>query len=59
MTPPLGFNLFVLQTMSGRDSNYVAYASLPFFALLVVAIALITVFPGIATWLPDVLMATK
>jgi tripartite ATP-independent transporter DctM subunit len=56
LTPPLGFNLFVLQTMSGRDSNYVAWASLPFFGLMVVAIALITVFPGIATWLPDVVM---
>ena len=57
LTPPLGFNLFVLQTMSGRDSNYVAYASLPFFCLLVAAIALITAFPAIATWLPDVVMA--
>ncbi len=53
LTPPLGFNLFVLQTMSGRDSNYVAYASIPFFCLMLVCIALITVFPGIATWLPD------
>jgi tripartite ATP-independent transporter DctM subunit len=44
LTPPLGFNLFVLQTMSGRDSNYVAWASLPFFGLMVLAIALITVF---------------
>ncbi|HKA41685.1 MAG TPA: TRAP transporter large permease subunit [Burkholderiales bacterium] len=57
LTPPLGFNLFVLQTMSGRDSNYVAYASLPFFGLMVLAIALITVFPGIVTWLPDAVMA--
>jgi TRAP-type C4-dicarboxylate transport system permease large subunit len=57
LTPPLGFNMFVLQTMSGRDSNYVAYASLPFFALLVVAIALITIFPQIVTWLPDVVLA--
>ena len=31
LTPPLGFNIFVLQTMTGRDSNYVALASLPFF----------------------------
>ena len=56
LTPPLGFNLFVLQTMSGRDSSYVAYASIPFFCLMVLAIALITVFPGIATWLPDVVI---
>jgi tripartite ATP-independent transporter DctM subunit len=59
VTPPLGFNLFVLQTMSGRDSNYVAYASLPFFGMMVVCIALITVFPEIATWLPDTLISAK
>jgi tripartite ATP-independent transporter DctM subunit len=59
LTPPLGFNLFVLQTMSGRDSNYVAYASIPFFCLMVVCIALITVFPGIVTWLPEVVIPTK
>jgi TRAP-type C4-dicarboxylate transport system permease large subunit len=58
LTPPLGFNLFVLQTMSGRDSNYVAYASIPFFAMMIVCIGLITVFPEIVTWLPDVLLAT-
>ena len=57
LTPPLGFNLFVLQTMSGRDSNYVAYASIPFFCLMVVCIALITIFPSIVTWLPDVVLA--
>ena len=45
VSPPVGFNLFVLQTMSGKDSNFVALASLPFFFLLVVAVALITVFP--------------
>jgi tripartite ATP-independent transporter DctM subunit len=56
VTPPLGFNMFVLQTMSGRDSNYVALASIPFFCMMLVAIALITAFPGIATWLPDVLI---
>jgi TRAP-type C4-dicarboxylate transport system permease large subunit len=58
LTPPLGFNLFVLQTMSGRDSNYVAWASIPFFCMMVACIALITVFPEIVTWVPDVLLAT-
>ena len=52
VSPPVGFNLFVLQTMSGRDSNTVARASLPFFFLLVVAVAIITVFPNIVMWLP-------
>lgn len=56
VTPPLGFNMFVLQTMSGRDSNYVAWASLPFFGMMLLCIALITVFPGIVTWLPEALL---
>jgi tripartite ATP-independent transporter DctM subunit len=52
VSPPVGFNLFVLQTMSGKDSNFVALAALPFFFLLVVAVAIITVFPQIVMWLP-------
>jgi len=52
VSPPVGFNLFVLQTMSGHDSNTVARASLPFFFLLVVAVAIITVFPDIVMVLP-------
>jgi tripartite ATP-independent transporter DctM subunit len=56
LTPPLGFNIFVLQTMTGRDSNYVALASIPFFVMMVLCIALITVFPELATWLPDALI---
>ena len=53
VSPPVGFNLFVLQTMSGKDSNTVARASLPFFFLLVAAVAIITVFPGIVMVLPQ------
>lgn len=56
LTPPLGFNIFVLQTMTGRDSNYVALASAPFFAMMVLCVVLITVFPGLATWLPELLL---
>lgn len=52
VTPPVGFVLFVLQSMSGRDSWFVAYASLPFFLMLVVAIVIITAFPDIVTVLP-------
>ena len=52
VSPPVGFNLFVLQTMSGKDSNTVARASLPFFFLLVLAVALITVFPDIVMVVP-------
>jgi tripartite ATP-independent transporter DctM subunit len=56
VTPPVGFNLFVLQTMSGKDSTYVGKASIPFFFMMVISIVLITIFPQIATWLPDVLL---
>ena len=56
LTPPLGFNIFVLQNMTGRDSNYVALASLPFFLMMLVCIAIITAFPELATWLPDALV---
>jgi len=56
VTPPVGFNLFVLQNMTGKDSNTIARAALPFFACLVVCIVLITVFPQIVTYLPDVVM---
>jgi tripartite ATP-independent transporter DctM subunit len=60
ITPPVGFNLFVLQTMSGRDINYVARASLPFFFMMMIALAIVIVFPGLSTWLPDaVIGATK
>ena len=56
LTPPLGFNLFVLQTMSGRDSNYVALASIPFFCMMVLALVIVIAFPAIATWLPEALL---
>ncbi len=52
VSPPVGFNLFVLQTMSGKDSNTVARAALPFFFLLVAAVAIITVFPDLVMVLP-------
>ena len=56
VTPPVGFNLFVLQNMTGKDSSVIARAALPFFGCLVVCIALITVFPAIVTYLPDLVM---
>ena len=56
VTPPVGFNLFVLQNMTGKDSNVIAKASIPFFICLVVCIVLITVFPQIVTLLPDMIM---
>jgi tripartite ATP-independent transporter DctM subunit len=52
ITPPVGFNLFVLQTMSGRDSLTVAKAALPFFFLLLATVAVLTIFPEIVLVLP-------
>ena len=56
ITPPVGFNLFVLQNMTGIDSNRIARVTLPFFACMIVGIGLITVFPSIVTIVPDMLM---
>lgn len=55
ITPPVGFNLFVIQGLTGFDILRVAKAALPFFLLLLLAVALITVFPGIATYLPSLM----
>jgi tripartite ATP-independent transporter DctM subunit len=59
VTPPVGFNLFVLQNMTGKDSNTIARASIPFFFCLVLCIGLITVFPQIVTALPDWVMGKE
>ncbi|MGR4867617.1 TRAP transporter large permease [Variovorax sp. LARHSF232] len=59
VTPPVGFNLFVLQNMTGKDSNIIAKAAIPFFFCLVACIALITVFPGIVTVLPNAVMGVE
>jgi tripartite ATP-independent transporter DctM subunit len=59
VTPPVGFNLFVLQTMSGRDSFYVGKASIPFCMMLVLSIVIITIWPQTVTWLPDVVMGIE
>jgi TRAP-type C4-dicarboxylate transport system permease large subunit len=59
VTPPVGFNLFVLQNMTGKDSNLIAKAALPFFGCLVLCIALVTVFPQIVTYLPDLVMGKE
>ena len=59
VTPPVGFNLFVLQNMTGKDSNTIARAAIPFFLCLVVCIGLITLFPEIVTGLPDFVMGKE
>jgi len=46
-----------MQSMTGKEQTEIAMAALPFFAMLVLAVALITVFPGIVTMLPDYLLS--
>ena len=52
ITPPVGFNLFVLQGMTKREIGWIARATFPFFLLMVVAVGLIYLVPEIVTWLP-------
>ncbi|MFI0472185.1 TRAP transporter large permease [Halomonas sp. HMF6819] len=52
ITPPVGFNLFVLQSLTGESIGRVALASLPFFLLMCLAAIIISVWPELALWLP-------
>ncbi len=52
ITPPVGFNLFVLQGMTGRQITYIAYAALPYFLLMLLALFLIWAFPDLVTAIP-------
>jgi len=53
ITPPVGFNLFVLQGMTKKEITWLARHSMPMFFLMVGAVLLIYFFPGIITWLPQ------
>ncbi len=53
ITPPVGFNLYVLQGMTGKDIFTIGKHALPFFLLMVIAVALIWIFPEIVTYLPQ------
>ena len=55
ITPPIGFNLFVLQGMTGKDMGFISKASFPMFLVMMVFIVFLVLFPGMATWLPSVL----
>ncbi len=55
ITPPIGFNLFVIQSQTGEGIGAIARAALPFFCLLLVFAILLAIFPGLALWLPGTL----
>lgn len=51
--PPVGFNLFVLQSMTGKQITYIARVCAPYFALMMLALTLLWFFPAIVTMLPS------
>ncbi len=53
ITPPVGFNLFVIQSLTGRNIFHIAHAALPFFVIMLAALAIIVMVPEIVTYLPD------
>ena len=57
ITPPVGFNLFVLQGMTGKELTWIARVTMPMFLLMCLAITLIYIFPGVVTWLPQQMTA--
>ena len=57
LTPPVGFNLFVIQGITGENIFRIAWSAMPFFVLMMVAIVILCIWPEIATWLPSVMMS--
>jgi tripartite ATP-independent transporter DctM subunit len=55
ITPPIGFNLFVLQGMTGKDMGFISRASFPVFCVMGVFIVILFMLPEMATWLPELL----
>ena len=53
ITPPVGFNLFVLQGMANKDMGYIAKSAFPLFLLMVLAVILVVIFPELALWMPE------
>jgi tripartite ATP-independent transporter DctM subunit len=53
ITPPIGFNLFVLQGMTSHEMSYIARAAIPMFLIMVVMVFVLIAVPDLATWLPE------
>ena len=53
ITPPVGFNLFVLQGMTKRDITWIAKVCMPYFFIMVAAVILLWWFPQLVTWMPN------
>lgn len=53
ITPPIGFNLFVLQGMTKHEMSFIARAAIPMFGIMVLMVFVLITFPEIATYLPE------
>ncbi|MBD8892618.1 TRAP transporter large permease [Roseibium litorale] len=53
ITPPVGFNLFVMQGMTGHQMSFIARAAFPMFLIMVLMVFVLIFFPDIATWMPE------
>jgi len=53
VTPPIGFNLFVLQGMTDHEISYIAKTAIPMVGLMVLMVVILVIWPELATWLPD------
>jgi tripartite ATP-independent transporter DctM subunit len=53
VTPPIGFNLFVLQGMTNHEIGYIAKTAIPMVGLMLLMVVILVVFPELATWLPE------
>jgi len=53
ITPPVGFSLFVIQSISGEEIGYILKATFPFFVIMILVVVIITLFPEIAFYLPS------
>ena len=53
ITPPVGFNLFVLQGMANKDMGFIARSAFPLFLLMILSVIIIIAFPELALWLPE------
>ena len=58
ITPPVGFNLFVLQGMAKKDMGFIARSAFPLFLLMILAVIIIVAFPQLALWLPEQMIQT-
>ncbi|MCF6172278.1 MAG: TRAP transporter large permease subunit, partial [Campylobacteraceae bacterium] len=53
ITPPVGFSLFVIQSISGEKIDYILKATFPFFVIMILIVVVLTIFPEITFYLPS------